>query len=315
MMLRNEEKRSIMSYRIYTTDHDEIASAEDVLAQLRPHGRAQGETDWTEKLASAVDSTHPACELTPAEARHLREGRAAILSILQGCNRDIPVTFLLDNSGSMRGRNMMALVQSMSFAGNLLEEAGIPFEILGYTTRSWRGGRPWQEWREETKGEDPRNIDRPGRLNELRHVVFKEIDAPWDIQCLRLLMVPDYSKENIDGEALAWARERIAERGGPGSIVFVNDGAPVDNATNAANGETFLRAHALAEHDRIMGDPSVRMSTVTITPSQPFYPDAVMVDLEETDVRGFAIPLIKAVAEAGLAVVAAHDTDLEITPA
>ena len=140
--------------------------------------------------------------------------------------RDTVVTLLLDNSGSMRGRPITVAATCADILARTLERCGVKVEILGFTTRAWKGGQSRESWLQAGK---PAN---PGRLNDLRHIVYKAADAPWRRarRNLGLMMREGLLKENIDGEALDWAHKRLlgAHRAAP-ILMMISDGAPVDD--------------------------------------------------------------------------------------
>ena len=153
---------------------------------------------------------------------------------------DTAVTLLIDNSGSMRGEPITMAAVCAEILGKTLERCGVKSEILGFTTRKWRGGRARNAWLAAGRPE------RPGRLNELRHIIYKRAEVPWRRarQNLGLMLGEDLLKENIDGEALLWAHQRLLARPEPRRILMVvSDGAPVDDATMAANGNEYLERH------------------------------------------------------------------------
>ena len=154
--------------------------------------------------------------------------------------RDTVVTLLIDNSGSMRGRPITVAAMSADILARTLERCGVKVEILGFTTRSWKGGTSREKWVEEGK---PKN---PGRLNDLRHIVYKSADMPWRRArpSLGLMLREGLLKENIDGEALMWAHNRLLGRPEQRRILMViSDGAPVDDATLSANPGNYLERH------------------------------------------------------------------------
>ena len=153
---------------------------------------------------------------------------------------DTAVGLLIDNSGSMRGRPITMAAVCAEILGRTLERCGVKSEILGFTTRNWRGGRVRDKWLDAGRPE------RPGRLNELRHIIYKRADVPWRRarQNLGLMLSKDLLKENIDGEALLWAHQRLLARPEPRRILMmISDGAPVDDATMAANDHEYLERH------------------------------------------------------------------------
>ncbi len=154
--------------------------------------------------------------------------------------RDTVVTLLLDNSGSMRGRPITVAATCADILARTLERCGVKVEILGFTTRAWKGGQSRETWLAQGK---PPN---PGRLNDLRHIVYKAADAPWRRarKNLGLMMREGLLKENIDGEALDWAHKRLLARPETRKILMmISDGAPVDNSTLSVNPGNYLERH------------------------------------------------------------------------
>ena len=154
--------------------------------------------------------------------------------------RDTVVTLLLDNSGSMRGRPITVAATCADILARTLERCGVKVEILGFTTRAWKGGQSRETWLAAGK---PPN---PGRLNDLRHIIYKAADAPWRRarKNLGLMMREGLLKENIDGEALDWAHKRLLAR--PESrkiLMMISDGAPVDDSTLSVNPGNYLERH------------------------------------------------------------------------
>ncbi len=154
--------------------------------------------------------------------------------------RDTVVTLLIDNSGSMRGRPITIAAICADILARTLERCGVKVEILGFTTRAWKGGKAREKWVEDGRPA------KPGRLNDLRHVIYKPADAPWrrSRTSLGLMMKEGLLKENIDGEALMWAHNRLLGRAESRRIMMViSDGAPVDDTTSSANGGAYLERH------------------------------------------------------------------------
>jgi cobaltochelatase CobT len=164
--------------------------------------------------------------------------------------RDTVVTLLIDNSGSMRGRPITVAAMSADILARTLERCGVKVEILGFTTRAWKGGQSRERWIAAGK---PAN---PGRLNDLRHIVYKPADAPWRRarKSLGLMLREGILKENIDGEALIWAHNRLLARTEQRRILMViSDGAPVDDSTLSVNPGNYLERHlreVIAEIER-----------------------------------------------------------------
>jgi cobaltochelatase CobT len=154
--------------------------------------------------------------------------------------RDTVVTLLLDNSGSMRGRPITVAATCADILARTLERCGVKVELLGFTTRAWKGGQSREHWLTAGK---PAN---PGRLNDLRHIIYKSADAPWRRarKNLGLMMREGLLKENIDGEALDWAHKRLLGRTEQRKILMmISDGAPVDDSTLSVNPGNYLERH------------------------------------------------------------------------
>jgi len=154
--------------------------------------------------------------------------------------RDTVVTLLIDNSGSMRGRPITVAAMCGDILSRTLERCAVKVEVLGFTTRAWKGGQSRERWVAEGK---PRN---PGRLNDLRHIIYKAADAPWrrSRKNLGLMLREGLLKENIDGEALSWAYRRLLARPEHRRILMViSDGAPVDDSTLSVNPGNYLEKH------------------------------------------------------------------------
>ena len=154
--------------------------------------------------------------------------------------RDTVVTLLIDNSGSMRGRPISVAAMSADIISRTLERCAVKVEVLGFTTRAWKGGQAREEWVAAGKP------SKPGRLNDLRHIIYKGADAPWrrSRKNLGLMLREGLLKENIDGEALLWAYNRLIARPEQRRILMViSDGAPVDDATLSVNPGNYLERH------------------------------------------------------------------------
>ncbi len=154
--------------------------------------------------------------------------------------RDTVVTLLIDNSGSMRGRPITIAAICADILARTMERCGVKVEILGFTTRAWKGGRAREAWLEAAR---PAN---PGRINDIRHIIYKSADQPWRHarRSLGLMMREGLLKENIDGEALKWAHNRLLGRPESRRILMViSDGAPVDDSTQSVNPGNYLESH------------------------------------------------------------------------
>ncbi len=154
--------------------------------------------------------------------------------------KDTIVTLLIDNSGSMRGRPITIAAICADILSRTLERCSVKVEILGFTTKNWKGGKSREEWNKNSK---PKN---PGRLNDLRHIIYKSADAHWrqSKKNLGLMLKEGLLKENIDGEAISWAFNRLKKRKEERKILMViSDGAPVDDSTLSVNSGDFLEKH------------------------------------------------------------------------
>ncbi len=175
--------------------------------------------------------------------------------------RDTVVTLLIDNSGSMRGRPITVAAMCCDILARTLERCAVKTEILGFTTRAWKGGQSRERWVQEGK---PRN---PGRLNDLRHVIYKSADAPWRRarKNLGLMLREGLLKENIDGEALEWAYRRLLTRTEHRRILMViSDGAPVDDSTLSVNPGNYLERHLRKVIGEIEGREAVELIAIGI---------------------------------------------------
>ncbi len=249
-------------YQTFTTKHDEVTRAEDLceppeLERLRGYLdrqldklrgavarlanklqrrlMAQQQRSWVFDLEEGV--------LDPARLTRVITDPLSPLSFKEESEtdfRDTVVTLLLDNSGSMRGRPIMIAALTADILARTLERCGVKVEILGFTTRAWKGGQSKEDWLAAGK---PLN---PGRLNDLRHIIYKAADVPMRRakNNLGLMMREGLLKENIDGEALLWAHTRLQSRPEARRILMViSDGAPVDDTTQSHNPGGYLEAH------------------------------------------------------------------------
>ena len=194
--------------------------------------------------------------------------------------RDTVVTLVLDNSGSMRGRPITVAATCADILARTLERCGVKVEILGFTTRAWKGGQSRDQWLQSGK---PAN---PGRLNDLRHIIYKSADAPWRRARLNLglMMREGLLKENIDGEALDWAFKRLLARPEQRRILMmISDGAPVDDSTLSVNPGNYLERHLRQVIDEIENRSAVELIAIGIGHDVTrYYKRAVtIVDAEE----------------------------------
>jgi cobaltochelatase CobT len=250
------------NYIVYTTDFDEEIRAED-LAELAELERLRAYLDQqleplkgavsrlANKLQRRLQAQQNRSWLFDLEEGTLDAGRLARvvanpttpLSFKQEKDtefRDTCVTLLLDNSGSMRGRPISIAAICADVLARTLERCSVKVEILGFTTRAWKGGQSRERWLGAGRAQQP------GRLNDLRHIIYKSADAPWRRARpnLGLMMKEGLLKENIDGEALEWAHRRMMARPEARRILMViSDGAPVDDSTLSVNPANYLEKH------------------------------------------------------------------------
>ncbi|PZU17408.1 MAG: cobaltochelatase subunit CobT [Citromicrobium sp.] len=249
-------------YRAFTTRFDEVVEADELcdeeeLTRLRAYldSQLQGLQGVVTRLANRLQrrlmaQQNRAWDFDQEEGL-LDAARLARVVISPGHSlsykierdqefKDTVVTLLIDNSGSMRGRPISIAAISADILARTLERCGVKTEILGFTTRAWKGGQSREAWLAD--GKPPH----PGRLNDLRHIVYKQADEPWRRarRNLGLLMREGLLKENIDGEALLWAHERLLARAEDRRILMViSDGAPVDDSTLSVNNAGYLEQH------------------------------------------------------------------------
>ena len=194
--------------------------------------------------------------------------------------RDTVVSLVIDNSGSMRGRPITVAATCVDILARTLERCGVKVEILGFTTKAWKGGQSREKWLANGK---PAN---PGRLNDLRHIIYKSADTPWRRakRNLGLMMREGLLKENIDGEALIWAHQRLLGRREYRRILMmISDGAPVDDSTLSVNPGNYLEKHLRAVIDEIETHSPVELIAIGIGHDVTrYYQRAVtIVDAEE----------------------------------
>ncbi|UGV25048.1 cobaltochelatase subunit CobT [Rhodopseudomonas boonkerdii] len=259
---RNQNERLGPEYHAFAPKYDEIIAAEDLcdhdeLERLRAYldkqlAHLQG---VVARLANRLQRKLMAQQnrawdfdleegiLDPARLSRVVTDPFSPLSFMhekEATFRDTVVTLLLDNSGSMRGRPITVAATCADILARTLERCGVKVEILGFTTRAWKGGQSREAWLAAGK---PAN---PGRLNDLRHIIYKSADAPWRRarKNLGLMMREGLLKENIDGEALDWAHKRLLGRPEQRKILMmISDGAPVDDSTLSVNPGNYLERH------------------------------------------------------------------------
>ncbi|WP_273723275.1 cobaltochelatase subunit CobT [Bartonella sp. AU18XJBT] len=175
--------------------------------------------------------------------------------------RDTVVSLLIDNSGSMRGRPISVAASCADILAQTLERCGVKVEILGFTTKTWKGGKSREQWLTQNK------LHNPGRLNDLCHIIYKSADTPWRRarRNLGLMMQEGLLKENIDGEALIWAHQRLLSRREQRRILMViSDGAPVDDSTLSVNSSNYLEKHLRAVIQKIQTHSPIELIAIGI---------------------------------------------------
>ena len=205
--------------------------------------------------------------------------------------RDTIVTLLIDNSGSMRGRPISIAAISADILARTLERVGVKCEILGFTTRAWKGGQSREKWL--TDGRPPH----PGRLNDLRHIIYKQADEPWRRarRNLGLMMREGLLKENIDGEALLWAHQRLIARHEERRILMViSDGAPVDDSTLSVNSAGYLEQHLRRVIDWIERQSPVQLVAIGIGHDVTRYYDRAVTIMDAEQLGGTMIEQLAA---------------------
>ena len=249
-------------YKVYTEEFDQVAKAEKLesneeILRLRKNLDQQltGFQDLITKLANKLQRRLLAKQIRSWEF-NLEEGQLdssklprIIMDPFNSLSfkkekdlefRDTIVTLLIDNSGSMRGRPITIAAICADILSRTLERCAVKVEILGFTTKNWKGGQSREKWNVTKK------ISNPGRLNDLRHIIYKSADAPWrqSKKNIGLMLKEGLLKENIDGEAILWAYNRIKKRKEERKIIMViSDGAPVDDSTLSVNSGDYLEKH------------------------------------------------------------------------
>ena len=249
-------------YKVYTEEFDQVAKAEKLesneeILRLRKNLDQQltGFQDLITKLANKLQRQLLAKQNRSWEF-DLEEGQLdssklprIIMDPFNSLSfkkekdlefRDTIVTLLIDNSGSMRGRPITIAAICADILSRTLERCAVKVEILGFTTKNWKGGQSREKWNVTKK------IPNPGRLNDLRHIIYKSADAPWrqSKKNIGLMLKEGLLKENIDGEAILWAYNRIKKRKEERKIIMViSDGAPVDDSTLSVNSGDYLEKH------------------------------------------------------------------------
>ncbi|GAA4643333.1 cobaltochelatase subunit CobT [Pontixanthobacter gangjinensis] len=209
--------------------------------------------------------------------------------------KDTVVTLLIDNSGSMRGRPISIAAISADILARTLERCGVKVEILGFTTRAWKGGQSREAWLAD--GKPPQ----PGRLNDLRHIIYKKADEPWRRarRNLGLMMREGLLKENIDGEALLWAHGRLLARNEDRRILMViSDGAPVDDSTLSVNNAGYLEQHLRRVIEWIEKSSLIELAAIGIGHDVTRYYDRAVTIMDVEQLGGTIIDQLAGLFEA-----------------
>jgi cobaltochelatase CobT len=266
------------AYRVFTPDYDVEVEADKISSvlgplpddQLEPHERA-----WA-AFSGALQGWRTEAHLFALNSS------ARIRSRLNPAQlADTTVTILVDQSGSMRGQSMLMAAASCDVAQDYLSHLGVKVEILGFTTVRWRGGKSRERW--IWMGRPPR----PGRLCDLLHIIYRRADdtrASTGGPAFKPMLRPDLPKENVDGEAVLWAISRLMSRPGTRKLLAVlSDGAPVDDATLAANDLGYLDRHLREVVHAVNADKNVRIVSIGIgfDPSRYYSTSSVITTPED----------------------------------
>ena len=279
----NEFKTQHKDYSIYTTNFDEIIEAKDLVTNneslrlrnqldnlIKPHLSTIGKlANRLQRLLMAKQNTSWNFNLEEglldnARLHRLIANPSYPLSFKQETEnnfKDTVVSLLIDNSGSMRGRSISLAAICADIIGSTLERCQVKTEILGFTTKHWKGGDSKKLW--IING----NSSNPGRLNDIRHIIYKSADNSWrrSRKYFGAMLREGLLKENVDGEALAWSHERLLKRGEERKILIViSDGAPVDDSTLSANREDFLDNHLKEIINKIEMESPVELQAIGI---------------------------------------------------
>lgn len=279
----NEFKTKHKDYSIYTTNFDEIIEAKDLVTNneslrlrnqldnlIKPHLSTIGKlANRLQRLLMAKQNTSWNFNLEEglldnARLHRLIANPSYPLSFKQETEnnfKDTVVSLLIDNSGSMRGRSISLAAICADIIGSTLERCQVKTEILGFTTKHWKGGDSKKLW--IING----NSSNPGRLNDIRHIIYKSADNSWrrSRKYFGAMLREGLLKENVDGEALAWSHERLLKRGEERKILIViSDGAPVDDSTLSANREDFLDNHLKEIINKIEMESPVELQAIGI---------------------------------------------------
>jgi len=289
------------NYSIFTKEYDEIIDAKDLTTPdeairlrtqldnlIKPHQTTIGKlANRLQRLLLAQQNTSWNYNLEEGMLDTARLHRVVAkpgypLSFKQETEnnfKDTIVTLLIDNSGSMRGRSISLAAICTDIIGSTLERCQIKTEILGFTTKNWKGGDSKEQWMKQGSQINP------GRLNDIRHIVYKSADNSWrrSRKHFGAMLREGLLKENIDGEALVWSHERLVRRNEDRKILIViSDGAPVDDSTLSANNEEYLDNHLKKIIFEIEHDSSVELQAIGIGHDvTKYYKNAITINRAE----------------------------------
>ena len=288
-------------YSVYTSNFDEIIDAKDLTTPdesirlrnqldnlIKPHQTTIGKlANRLQRLLLAKQNTSWNFNLDEGMLDTARLHRVIAepghpLSYKQETEnkfKDTIVTLLIDNSGSMRGRSISLAAICADIIGSTLERCQVKTEILGFTTKQWKGGESKQSWINSGSSSNP------GRLNDIRHIIYKSADNSWRRarKYFGTMLKEGLLKENIDGEALAWSHERLIKRSEERKIMIViSDGAPVDDSTLSANREDYLDNHLKKIISLIEDDSPVELQAIGIGHDvTKYYENAITINRAE----------------------------------
>jgi cobaltochelatase CobT len=277
--LRRSRQRAVRldpdrPYQVYTRDFDVETKADDldaVLAELPESDRR-----WAERFPAVDPGPLYALEADLAAQRAcMATAQPQDSSDLDAA--DTIVSLLIDHSGSMRGQPMLFAARAALVASDLLDRIGAKHEVLGFTTARWKGGRSREKWLSD------RQPPYPGRLNDLLHVIYCSAGEKLSARTCAAMLRPDLVKENIDGEAIAWAASRLRRREEQRKyLVVLSDGAPVDDSTLLANGAGYLDRHLRRVTSEIEQAGDIRLAAIGIgRPIEQYYKEGITISSPE----------------------------------
>lgn len=255
--LFGKHRKHAFDYRVYTREYDRIVKQNELPRLLN-----RLSDDEAVELAKAWNAFQFALMLwKTAGALHALDKVKTITAQLTPAQRqDTVFSLLIDHSGSMRGQPILLAAAAVEITYEFLVRLGCKVEVLGFTTSKWKGGLSREKWKRCGRR------DRPGRLCDLLHIVYRSADedgSPTLGYCLRNMLRPDLLKENVDGEAVEWAVSRLMkQRQAKKILLTVSDGVPMDDSTALENGEAYLLKHLKSVLGRLADEQSLRVAAV-----------------------------------------------------